>query len=94
MRFFITTLLLLSTPVVFAASPEECLNMARDYLSAVEKNQSDTQIVYAREIFLSRCKTSNTFNQHLTQLVIDNKVIKAIHVRKSSTRNHATLSAM
>ncbi len=59
MRFIFITLLLLSTPAAYAASPEECLNMARDYLAAVDKNQSDTQTVYARETFMSHCKTGN-----------------------------------
>jgi len=94
MRFFITTLLLLSTPAVFAASPEECLNMARDYLIAVNKNQSDTQVIYTRETYMSHCKTDDQFNQNLTQLVVDNKIIKAINVRQNTKRNHADLLAM
>lgn len=89
MRFIFITLLLLSTPAAYAASPEECLNMARDYLAAVDKNQSDTQTVYARETFMSHCKTGSQFNQELTQLIVEDKAIKAIHVRKSSNRKSA-----
>lgn len=94
MRFFIITLLLLCTPAAYAASPEECLNMARDYLSTVDENQPDTQIIYTRETFMSHCKSDNPFNQELTKLVIDNKVIKAIHVRQNTKRKYANLSAM
>ena len=92
MRFLIIPLLLLCTPAAYATPSEECLNMARDYLIAVDKNQSDTQIVYARENFLSRCKNDNQFNHKLTQLVVDNKVIKAIHVRQN--RRHVNLVSM
>ena len=95
MRFFIiTALVLLTTPTAYAASPEECLNMARDYLVAADKNQSDTKMIYARETYLSHCKTSNPFNQKLTQLVVDNKVIKAIDVRQNTKRKYAKLSVM
>jgi hypothetical protein len=89
MRFLFITLLLLAAPAAYAASPEECLNMARDYLAAVDKNQSDTQIVYTREIYMSRCKTDNPFNQELTQLILENRAIKAIHVRKRSNHQSA-----
>ena len=89
MRFLFITLLLLSTPAAYAASAEECLNMARDYLTAVDKSQSDTQIVYTREIYMSKCKTDNPFNQELTQLILENKAIKAIHVRQSLNRKSA-----
>ncbi|MDT8282490.1 MAG: hypothetical protein RQ982_06690 [Gammaproteobacteria bacterium] len=90
MRLRFITLLLLCTPAAYAASPEECLNMARNYLAAVTKNQSDTQIVYAREKFMSHCKTGNPFNQELTQLIIEDKAMKAIHVRQNPDRKSAS----
>jgi hypothetical protein len=94
MRFIMLTLLLLSTNAAYATSPEQCLNLARDYLIAVDKNQSDTQIVYARENFLAQCKTDAPFNQNLTQLVVDNKIMKAIHVRQSKNRHRPRLYAI
>lgn len=94
MRFIMLTLLLLATSAANATSPEQCLNLARDYLIAVDKNQSDTQIIYARENFLSQCKTENPFNQNLTELVVDNKIMKAIHVRQSKNRNRVQVYAM
>jgi len=94
MGLIFITLLLLATPAAYAASPEECLNMARDYLAAVDQNQSDTQVVYARETFMSHCKTGNQFNQELTQLIVENKAIKAIHVRQNLNRKSTNLTVI
>ncbi len=93
-RFLFITLLLLTSSAAYAASPEACLNMARDYLVAVDNDQPDTQIVYSREIYMSRCKTDNPFNQELTQLILENKAIKAIHVRQNLNRKSANLTVI
>jgi len=80
MRFFLLPLFLFST-YVHAASPKDCLNMARDYLLTLEQEDSVKDSIYSREKFMANCNSDNGFGQELTRLVIDNRALNAIHVR-------------
>ena len=80
MRFFLLPLFLFTT-YVHAASPEDCINLARDYLLTLEQEGSVKDSIYSRERFMANCNSDHGFGQELTRLVIDNRVLNAIHVR-------------
>ena len=75
-----------------ASTPETCLEMARDYLLSKDAAQPEMLINSKRERFMAFCKADDAgFNQALTELVVEDSFIYAIHDNRDTVRLDSSL---
>lgn len=91
MQNFLLSIILLS-PAAQAATAEDCVDMARNYILTMEQSESIKDVIYAREKFMLTCNKDDAFAQELISLVIENKALKAVHVRPLNKRKSSPLA--
>ncbi len=84
---YIAILITMFASSAYASAPETCLEMTRDYLLSKDAAQPEMLIDYKRERFMASCKADDAgFNQALTELVVEDSFIYAIHDDRDTVR--------
>ena len=79
-------LVLFFTLFVFSANADTsgpCLDVARDYLLALDQAQPEALVSSKREQFIASCKSDDEFIQTFSQHAVRGEPVRAIH------NNHA-----
>lgn len=89
MRYLLLSVVLpvaLLSSTVHAATQDDCISMARNYITTMEQSEPIKDVIYSREKFMLNCNTDDNFGQELKSLVIENKALKAVHVMPVNKR--------
>jgi len=69
-----------------ASTSEPCLDMARDYLKALDQTQPEASIAIKREQFITSCRKDDEFVRTFIQRTAKGEPVFAIHNNRAGNR--------